>query len=487
MPQLVKLVEEIEAAAAANTAAMSLSLAGVFLDCLQQQQQQALHTGFRLWLTSSPVGDLPPAVMHRGVRVVLERPRGVKAQLLKAYSSLPPALLASCSACGREVQWQRLLFVASLLHSLLCERRRFGPLGWNVPYEFSDGDLACALFNIQAVVQDVSQDLMLPLQACEQSGSSDSSAWDALEHIVGQVVYGGRVTDPEDRRLLAAIMQQHLAPAALAGAGQQLSTHGECECLGWQGHQGVGRLVKGPPITAAMCTANACAGAGIVLGSPQGSDVAACLAHIQALPLEEGPSLFGLHASAAIACSQREGRLLLEAVVSMQPSVAASPLVMLPAAAGSSSALSDAAGSSEGGLHAPALFELRMGQLVQQLVAELPLELDRAQASILHSPFGVLPCGRMDPLGVVLLQEIARWGRRRVWHAWKQALVSEASLTPGGAVLAGTTRCLPWCGAACCRCRQPVPVWLPWTGRVRPAWQHSQTTRCVSSGPISCW
>jgi hypothetical protein len=48
---------------------------------------------------------------------------------------------------------------------------------------------------------------------------------------------------------------------------------------------------------------------------------------------------------------------------------------------------------------------------IQQLLAQLPQQLDRQEASILHDPFVLLPGaggGRMNPLGVVLLQEMHR-------------------------------------------------------------------------------
>jgi hypothetical protein len=52
--------------------------------------------------------------------------------------------------------------------------------------------------------------------------------WEALLHIVGAINYGGRVTHPEDRKLLAAIMQQHLSAEVLTGSIQLART-------GWDG------------------------------------------------------------------------------------------------------------------------------------------------------------------------------------------------------------------------------------------------------------
>lgn len=65
-------------------------------------------------------------------------------------------------------------------------------------------------------MKDLNQDLASSGSGTSSSSGS-SSVWEALLHIVGAINYGGRVTDPDDRRLLAAIVQRHLSPEVLAG------------------------------------------------------------------------------------------------------------------------------------------------------------------------------------------------------------------------------------------------------------------------------
>ena len=99
-----------------------------------------VHRDFRIWLTSMPSIAFPVSVLQNGSKMTMEPPKGIKANLLKSYGTMVQDD-DFLNACNKPEVFKPLLFSLCLFHGVLLERKKFGSLGFNIPYEFTDGDL----------------------------------------------------------------------------------------------------------------------------------------------------------------------------------------------------------------------------------------------------------------------------------------------------------------------------------------------------------
>ncbi|TPX54258.1 hypothetical protein SeMB42_g00367 [Synchytrium endobioticum] len=223
--------------------------------------QGNVHRDFRLWLTSMPSARFPVSILQNGLKMSQEPPKGIKANLMRAYSSYSEEYL---NGCEKPREWKKLLFALSFFHAVVQERRKFGPLGWNIPYEFTDGDCRICTRQLKIFLEEY-----------------DEVPFKVLKYTVAEINYGGRVTDDWDRRLILNILDDFYNANVLED-GHKFSSSD-------------------------------------VYVSIAANNYAAYRDYIKQLPIDESTEIFAMHDNANITFAQTETYSLFDTLVALMP------------------------------------------------------------------------------------------------------------------------------------------------------------------------
>lgn len=176
-----------------------------------------------------------------------------------------------------------MVFSLCFFHALVQERRKFGPLGWNIPYEFNESDLRISLRQLQMFLNDYDD---LPLIA--------------LSYLFGECNYGGRVTDDKDRRLLMSLLSIFICADVVSNDNYKFSESG----------------IYFTPVSAEEDNEN---------NSSNGY-----IDYIRTLPLNPRPEVYGLHDNADITKDNQETSLLFSNILITLPKQSTSSGGKLP-------------------------------------------------------------------------------------------------------------------------------------------------------------
>ncbi|XP_058025838.1 dynein axonemal heavy chain 14 [Ahaetulla prasina] len=226
-----------------------------------------INPGFRLWLSSTPDTSLPIPILRRGLKIIIETPQGLKGTLLQTFGFSDTAVVTETIFnkinCGPS--WKRLLFSLCFFNAVIQERKKYGVLGWNIPYAFNSSDLEFSIKILEVLLE-----------------KHQKIPWTALHYLTGEVTYGGHVTDNWDRRCLLNILDNFYNPSVL----QEDFVYTADEVY--------------RPIS-------------------EVDSLKDCRAYLQSLPEVDSPELFGMHHCAERQYLKVQAELFINSIVSTQP------------------------------------------------------------------------------------------------------------------------------------------------------------------------
>jgi dynein heavy chain len=238
------------------------------LDGILDQIVQDENSLFRLWLTTLPSDKFPVTVVQNGVKATLEPPQGMRNNLIRSYRNV--ITNKEFDDCEKPEAFKRLFFGLCFFNALILERRKFGPLGWNIPYSFAMSDLRISKQQLSLYLNEF---VKIP--------------YDALNYMVAKANYGGRVTDSQDKRTISIILAEYFNESVVNVDDHPLTPSGTYRV-------------------------------------PPDMERSGYIEFCESLPLDDSTEIFGMHPNAEITSNINSTNALMATALSLLPNTAVS-------------------------------------------------------------------------------------------------------------------------------------------------------------------
>merc|ERR1712137_1169127 len=232
------------------------------------------NKNFRLFMTSEIHPKIPASLLRQSHIFSFEPPPGVKANMLHTLSAVDQGRMEQ-----KPRERARLYFMLAWFHALTQERLRYAPLGWSKMFEFGDTDKRCALETIDYWIDSAAQG--------RDNIDPERIPWEAIRTLLGQSVYGGRIDNEFDQRLLDSFLEQTLSPKCY-----------DVDFTLVEFENGAGEKER--------------------LSAPEGMTKREFLAWVQQLPEAENPAWLGLPSNAEVLLLVNQSKRLVARFLKMQ-------------------------------------------------------------------------------------------------------------------------------------------------------------------------
>jgi len=254
-----------------------------YLDTLLSDEEWIAKASpeFRLWMSCEPRAGFPLGLLQKAIKVTNEPPKGIKAGLQRTFSTVVNSEFLERIDHSN---WRTLVYVTCFLHSVVQERRKFGPLGWCIPYEYNYSDLEASLAFIEKYLNQ--------LQAQNDRHDPNKNfpiSWQVIIFMICQIQYGGRITDNLDRELFNAFGEIYFRESLFSNSSEAY-------------------LVKIPNESKY-----------IIPNGPSYTEHKSYLELIESMPAVDNPEVFGLNANADITFRLKDTNELIATIMETRP------------------------------------------------------------------------------------------------------------------------------------------------------------------------